>query len=131
MSRQFFLQVIWFYIVGVTFLWLYNLWNSSTSKTFDWERQAFSLLGLALFFALFLYGNIRSIYGGGAPIRVDVIFNRPTSFSPSTTTNGFLVDQDSHGYYIVHQKEEKEAHFIPRDAVAEIVFHGENYEKSN
>jgi hypothetical protein len=125
MSHEFFLEVIWFYSTGLIFLWIHFLWNSSNSETYDWERNAFSILGLVLFFALFLYGHIRSIYGGGAPIRVDVIFNRPTSFSASTTANGFVVDQDSHGYYIIHQEEEKEAHFIPREAVAEIVFHGD------
>jgi hypothetical protein len=36
-----------------------------------------------------------------------------------------LLDQDSHGYYLIHQPSDKAAHFIPRDAVAEIVFHSE------
>jgi hypothetical protein len=124
-SHQFFLEVIWFYLVGLLFLWMHFVWSSpKESQTYDWERQFFSLLGVVLFFAVFVYGNIRSVYGGGAPLRIDVIFNRPTSFSASTSTSGFLVDQDSHGYYIIHQEEEKEAHFIPREAVAEIVFHG-------
>ncbi len=129
MSRLFLVQVIWFYLAGLVFLWIHYLWNSPLSETYDWERRnGFAILGLVLFFALFLYGNIRSVYGGGAPIRIDIVFNRPTSFSASTAATGFLVDQDSHGYYIIHRQEEKEAHFISREAVAEIVFHGETYE---
>jgi hypothetical protein len=125
MSHPFFLQVLWFYIAGVAFLWIHSMWNSPQSQTYDWERNAFSILGLVLFFALSLYGHIRSVYGGGSPIRIEIVFNHPTLFSGGTTANGFLVDEDAHGYYVIHQEDEKEAHFVPREAVAEIVFHGE------
>ncbi|MFY9561117.1 MAG: hypothetical protein WAQ52_12860 [Terriglobales bacterium] len=123
-SRDFFLQVIWFYVVGLVFLWLRFLKHKAKTQTYDWERQGFALLGLVTIFAVLVYGHIYSAYGGGAPIRIDVTFTRPTSFSVNKTESGFLVDEDSHGYYVVHQETDAETHFIPRDAVGEIVFHG-------
>lgn len=77
------------------------------------------------FFAIFIYGHIYAFFGGGQPIRLDMTFTRPTSFSAGTSASAFLVDEDTHGYYIVHQEKEKTAYFIPRDAVSDIVFHGD------
>lgn len=125
MSHSFFLQVLWLYGVGLMFLWTHSLWHGSERQTFDWERQVFSILGLIGFFAIFVYGQVRSIYGGGAPISVDLILTRPTLFSSDKASRGLLVDEDAHGYYLIHKEDETEAHFIPRDAVAEIVFHGQ------
>lgn len=123
-SHAFFLQVVWFYSVGLVFLWLRYLRNSETANAYDWEQQGFGLLGIVVFFALFVYGHIGSAYGGGAPIRIDVTFSRPTSFSANKTEGGFLMEQDSYGYYLVHKEQDTETHFIPRDAVGEIIFHG-------
>ncbi len=126
-SHQFFLQALWFYLIGLIFLWIRSLTTSPRLvKTFLWERQGFLILAMVLFFAAFVYGHIPSFYGGGAPIRVDLTFNRQTSFSSGTTVTGFLVDDDSHGYYLIHQEADRDTHFIPRDAVTEIVFHGGN-----
>jgi hypothetical protein len=122
-SREFLLQVLWFYVVGLVFLWLRSMRNKM-ANTYDWERQGFYVLGLLALFAGFVYGHIKSAYGGGAPIRIDLTFTRPTSFSANKTEGGFLVDQDSQGYYVVHKEQDTETHFIPRDAVGEIVFHG-------
>src|ERR1700722_2646334 len=97
MSHFFFLQDLWLYSVGLIFLWMHTVWRSSQSETFDWERQAFSFLGLVLFFSVFVYGQIRPVYGGGAPISVDLILSRPTAFSSATNSRGLLVDEDSHG----------------------------------
>jgi hypothetical protein len=122
-SHELFLQVVWFYFVGLILLWLHFV-RKRRAQTYDWERQAFALLGVVAFFAIFVYGHVRSAYGGGAPIRIDMSFNRATSFSANQTDGGFLVDQDSQGYYVVHKAEDTETHFIPRDAIVEIVFHG-------
>jgi hypothetical protein len=123
-SHAFFLQTIWFYLVGLIFLWLRYERKIHAPQTYDWERQAFSVLGVVAFFAIFVYAHIASAYGGGAPIRVDVTFNRATSFTANKTETAFLVDQDSQGYYVVHKADDTETHFIPRDAIGEIVFHG-------
>src|SRR5258708_30856482 len=89
-TREFFLQAIWFYSVGLIFLYLRWLRNEETAKTYDWERQGFAVLGMVALFAGFVYGHIRSEYGGGAPIRIDLMFARPTSFSANKTEGGFL-----------------------------------------
>jgi hypothetical protein len=123
-SHEFFLQVIWFYGVGLVFLWMRYQRHQESAHTYDWERQCFALVGIVGFFAVFVYGHIWSAYGGGAPIRIDMSFTRATSFSANKTDGGFLVDQDSQGFYVVHQPKDTETHFIPRDAVGEIVFHG-------
>jgi hypothetical protein len=123
-SHEFFLQVVWFYAVGLIFLWLqYERKNRSSPQTYDWERQGFALLGIVTLFAVFVYGHIKSAYGGGAPIRIDLSFTRATSFSANKTEGGFLVEQDSQGYYVIHKEQDTETHFIPRDAIGEIVFH--------
>jgi hypothetical protein len=125
-SHELLVQVIWFYSVGLALLWLHSLRNlmPEMATTLDWERQGFAVLGIVAFFAVSLYGHIRSGYGGGAPVRIDMTFTRPTSFSSNKTDGGYLMDQDSAGYYIVHKEQDTETHFIPRDAVGEIVFHG-------
>jgi hypothetical protein len=122
-SHEFFLQALWFYGVGLVFLWVRYL-RKQQSATYDWERQGFALVMIVAFFAVFVYGHIGSAYGGGAPIRIDISFTRATAFSTNKTDGGFLVDQDSQGFYVVHQPKDTETHFIPRDAVGEIVFHG-------
>ena len=71
--------------------------NQKSAQTYDWERQCFALLTVVAFFAVFVYGHIRSAYGGGAPIRIDMTFPRATSFSANKTDGGFLVEQDSLG----------------------------------
>jgi hypothetical protein len=123
-THAFFLQVIWFYAVGLVFLWLRSKRIREDAHTYDWERQGFAVLGIITFFAVFIYSHITPAYGGGAPLRVDMTFTRATSFSASKTDVAFLLEQDSQGYYIVHKPDETETHFLPRDAVAEIVFHG-------
>jgi hypothetical protein len=123
-THTFFLQVVWFYSVGLIFLWLRSERSSKDSHTYDWERQGFAALGIISFFAVFMYGHIRSAYGGGAPVRIDVTLTRATAFSTAKTEGAFLLEQDSQGYYVVHKPEDTETHFLPRDAVSEIVFHG-------
>jgi hypothetical protein len=105
-SHELFVQVVWFYSVGLAFLWLHSLRNlmPEMATTLDWERQGFAVLGIVAFFAVSVYGHIRSGYGGGAPVRIDMTFARPTSFSSNKTDGGFLMDQDSEGYYIVQAR---------------------------
>jgi len=125
MSHRYFVHVIWFYLVGLTFLWLYSVSNSVRfAETHDWERDVFFILALILFFANYVYRDVYSFYGGGKPVSVDLIFVRPTSFSSSLETSGLLVDQDSYGYYLIHTDDERSAVFVPRDAISGIIFHG-------
>lgn len=122
-SHDFFLQAVWFYLVGLIFLWVRSVRNRGIAIT--WERQGFAVVGMVALFVVLVYGHIKSAYGGGAPIRIDMSFTRPTLFSVNKTEGGFLVEQDSQGYYVVHKAQDTETHFIPRDAVGEIVFHGD------
>jgi hypothetical protein len=120
-SRQFGLVTLWFYVVGLVFLFAYYaLKDNDTVRSIQWELLGFSLLGVAVFFANSIYRKIKPSWGGGLIVPVVVHFSHQTSFSSSLDTPAYLIDETERGYYLTQSIDSTKSTFIPREAIASI-----------
>jgi len=117
--------VVW--LSGISWITVY-LGNAarrkaSLLKDIRWETQLIMMILLPTSFASQIYGHIRVHFGGGLPARVVVQLNSSASKSfGSERFDGWLLDADDHGYYLLKSPQDHSAKYLSRDAVQVIDF---------
>jgi hypothetical protein len=87
----------------------------------QWAKPLGTLLVVLLIFSEYYYPNLKSSWGGGAPVSVTIYFTKDSAISPSKAVSAQLIEESDEGFYIVGPKETR-AIFVPRSSVALVYF---------
>ena len=79
-------------------------------------------LWAAVFFALSVYPNIASSWGGGKPVFVTITFSKDSPLAGSKLSR-VLIDETDTAFYIA-DGEHQQAHYIPKSSVALLDYGG-------
>jgi hypothetical protein len=85
-------------------------------------------LAILTVFATIYYPHIKSKWGGGEPISIEITFSKDAPNHSGQTVNCFLIDETDEGFYAVG-KGDRHATFIPRTEVS-LVYFAESNEQS-
>jgi hypothetical protein len=119
--------MFWFLYAGILFnpgnLINQERWLGSwrLSEHGSWPHAiSLAIIGLFLF-ASFYYPDIKSAWGGGAPIPVTIYFTKDSTIMPNQSVGALLIDESDAGLYVVG-KNDKKATFIPRSSVGLVYY---------
>jgi hypothetical protein len=112
---------MWFFVVGVVGTPLKNdLMDPGKRKEYSILLLAIGIVALTTF-SSWVYPQFRFSWGGGSPIPVVVYFSGNSRLLPGQQLDADILDESDSGFYIV-QRNQTQAIFIPRSAVATIYF---------
>lgn len=113
-------RAIWFVIAGLLGLWSYHVMHDPRWRAnAEWEKIIIPTMFILMFFAIEIYGDIGSAWGGGKPTPVTIYESPRTAHSNSGGERYLLLDETENGYY-VRRRVDADTVFIRRDVVSEV-----------
>jgi len=122
-DRGFQLLVLWFLVCGITAQGVVNAKKDPS----NFVRQSLhniilNLLVPLMFFAAYIYPRTKPIIGGGAPVPIVIYCADAPPFANSNEVKAKLLDETDLGFYLLLSPDDKQAVFLPRNAVRAIKF---------
>jgi hypothetical protein len=116
----------WLFACGLTTVVVPHYWQRLREGDIQDMSPLTSLIVLLMFFAQSVYPQVRPIMGGGNPPVVTVLLGTDLPFAvKQKPLRMFLLDENERGLYLIRSKKSKQALWIPREAVASIIYQDE------
>jgi hypothetical protein len=115
---------LWYLLVGSSFGFMFNQLRARSTLENLTRGVPFIVSQLLLTLSCFgsaYYPNIKSTWGGGAPVPITILFTKVSPILPGQYLSTRLLDESEAGLYIAG-KGEKSASFIPRTEIASITY---------
>jgi hypothetical protein len=113
--------ILWFFALGVLTIIEMNTYDRSDVIDGSTVRRVFAVLATIFIFATAYYPNMKTAWGGGAPVPVTVYFTKDSAIRPGQNVSALLLDESDAGIYLLGPKD-KRAVFIPRGSIALVYF---------
>lgn len=119
---------LWYYACTVaTYLVRGAIRKPQILRTFEVERYIFLPIVLIGSFAVWIYGNVRPEYGGGAPIPIQLyVTPEGAKVLGAESASVWLVEETDFGFYVLRSRDQKESLLLPRTLIRGVEFSGDH-----
>jgi hypothetical protein len=109
------------FLNGVSYMLAVWQFRRRIGKWQLWLQCSSLVLGSIVGFATIIFPHIKAEWGGGAPTQVIFYMSHVSNVMPDGQLSASLLDESDAGFYVV-LKDRRDAIFLPRTAIASIVY---------
>jgi hypothetical protein len=116
---------LWFWLVMLLTLVAYAIGRFREALLQNQRLESILLaavLGLIYLYSVSVYGAINPWLGGGAPMPATFLLSASAPEALSKKLTGRLLEETSHGFYLLPHESQSNPLFLPREAVSAIYF---------